>query len=293
MFLYTWAFAKNVDDTLFPDVRKMFQADFGSDLFLVKMADWPGRPTASTRGAGPSHRSFSRRPAWVPATTTRPSPAASPLVRKRDDGQFYRFAWSKILRLPATRRPWLVHLETWNEFHEGTDICESAEYGRKYIELSRRNADLFHAGKTLSASETPGTQAVVSATPEKSRGIAAVDKSADDGPVVQKTVADKHAWSTTQNRHAPDARYMYFDVDYAFLDDGDETLELTVTYFDDGPEAFLVEYDSADPQLKGLSQKFRPTPQQKMVHTRAWKEATFHIAPRRVFPAARTAATSV
>jgi len=52
---------------------------------------------------------------------------------------------------PATR-PWLVHLETRNEFHEGTEICETREYGRQYIELTRRFADLFHAGKQLDAS---------------------------------------------------------------------------------------------------------------------------------------------
>ncbi len=277
VFLYTRAFAKDVDETLFPDVRKMFQADFGSDLYLVKMADWPGPADSEYSWGGALAPQILATAGIGPGYDHSAVPGRAPLVRRRDDGRFYQFAWSKILRLPREQRPWLVHLETWNEFHEGTDICESAEYGRKYIELTRRYADLFHAGQALPAGENLAAPVAVSSTPEKSQGVSIVDKSADDGPIVEKIVAEKRAWSTTQNRHVPDARYMYFDVDYTFLDDGDEALELSVTYFDDGPDSFLVEYDSADLELKGLAQKFRPTVQQEIMHTRTWKEAKFTL----------------
>jgi hypothetical protein len=40
-----------------------------------------------------------------------------------------------------------VHLETWNEYFEGTDIADSKEYGRQYIELTRFYADQFHSRK--------------------------------------------------------------------------------------------------------------------------------------------------
>jgi len=79
-------------------------------------------------------------------------PGRAPLVRSRDGGRFYQSAWHQLLRMNPATRPWLVHLETWNEFHEGTEICETREYGRQYIELTRRFADLFHAGKQLDAS---------------------------------------------------------------------------------------------------------------------------------------------
>ena len=42
VFLYTAAFAKDVDEGLFPAVREMFRRDFGTDLFVVKMRGWPG-----------------------------------------------------------------------------------------------------------------------------------------------------------------------------------------------------------------------------------------------------------
>ena len=38
-------------------------------------------------------------------------------------------------------------IETWDEFHEGTDIAESKEYGRQYIELTRKYSDLFKSGR--------------------------------------------------------------------------------------------------------------------------------------------------
>ena len=36
-------------------------------------------------------------------------------------------------------------VETWNEFHEGTDVAESQEYGRQYIEMTREYAERFKA----------------------------------------------------------------------------------------------------------------------------------------------------
>ncbi|NTG86220.1 DUF5010 domain-containing protein [Agrobacterium rhizogenes] len=59
----------------------------------------------------------------------------------RDDGRRYREVWGELLkRSPA---PTIVHVETWNEFFEGTAICETREYGRTYIDLTRELSDKF------------------------------------------------------------------------------------------------------------------------------------------------------
>ena len=39
-------------------------------------------------------------------------------------------------------------VETWNEFSEGSDIAETVEFGRMYINLTRAYADAFHAGRS-------------------------------------------------------------------------------------------------------------------------------------------------
>jgi hypothetical protein len=63
----------------------------------------------------------------------------SPLAVDRRDGKFYEEQWEKFLKQPSQ----IVVLETWNEFHEGTDIAASREYGRKYIDLTRMYTDRF------------------------------------------------------------------------------------------------------------------------------------------------------
>ncbi|MCY2989379.1 MAG: hypothetical protein NTY19_16105, partial [Planctomycetota bacterium] len=195
-------------------------------------------------------------------------------------------AWQRLLTREVNNRPWLVHVETWNELHEGTDICQSREYGRKYIDLTREFADQFHAGQKLDRSVLRSARRVATASPGKFDGLSIVPKADGDGPVVEKTVDGRLAWRTTQNKHSPTSRYLYFDVDDAFLFDTDEPVELTVTYQDAGPAEFRVDYDSSDPQLEGLLQQFRPGPNQLIKGTGQWQEARF------VLPHARFAGRS-
>jgi hypothetical protein len=70
---------------------------------------------------------------------------------------------------------------------------------------------------------------------------------------------------------------MYFDADYGFLFDGDEPVEVTVTYLDAGPPSFLLEYDSNDPATKGLQQRFRAGPVQKIKGSGTWREVTWTL----------------
>ena len=157
MFLYTSAFAAGVDERLFPKVREMFRADFGTDLYLVKMEGWPGQADSVYMWGGALQPQYHQAAGIGPGYDHSAVPGRTPLVRDREDGLFYIRAWERLLAEPLNDRPWLVHVETWNEWHEGTDICESREYGRKYIELTRRYADLFHARKQDSA-KTPAAR---------------------------------------------------------------------------------------------------------------------------------------
>jgi hypothetical protein len=204
-------------------------------------------------------------------------PGRAPLVRARDGGRFYEFAWQRLLVQDPATRPWLVHVETWNEFHEGTEICQTKEYGRQYIELTRKFADLFHARQRLDASQIAPSRPQLSATPEKSEGLTLSPKPEGDGPVDERTVGGRRAWSTRQNRHSPLARYLYFEAEEYFLYDGDQTLEVTVTYWDAGPREFVIEYDSSDPQREGLGQQFRDGPRQPVTGSGQWKQAAFTL----------------
>jgi len=275
VLLYSPSFAKKVDAELLPAVRKMFRTDFGSDLYLVKMTGWPGEADSQYEWGAALRPRLLDTAGLGPGYDHSAVPGRQPLVRKREGGRFYGRAWEKLLAMHPARRPWLVHLETWNELHEGTEICETAEYGRQYIELTRRYADQFHRRKRIDPAGGRPAPAVISATPGKSQGLAIVPRPDGDGPIVEKTVGRKRAWCTTQNRFSKTNRYLYFEVDDAFLFDGDEPVEVTIGYFDAGPEEFRLHYDSSDPSVSGTQQQFRDGPPQAIEGSKTWKEATF------------------
>lgn len=60
----------------------------------------------------------------------------------RQDGAFYRSSWEAAIA--SGKR--FVAIETWNEFHEASDIADSAEYGRRYLDLTREYAARFKGG---------------------------------------------------------------------------------------------------------------------------------------------------
>jgi len=277
VFLYTSAFAKKVDERLFPAVREMFRRDFGTDLYLVKMRGWPGRADSEYQWGAALAPKLLQTAGIGPGYDHSAVPGRTPLVRKRDGGRFYEFAWHRLLAMDPKTRPWLVHLETWNEFHEGTEICESVEYGRQYIELTRRFAEKFHARERVDLSKVSQARKALFASPEKSQGLWVAPKPDGDGPIVEIDLAGKKAWRTAKNRHSPEARYVYFEVEDYFLYDGDEPVEVTVGYFDAGPKGFQIQYDSRDPALTGIAQEFRGGHHQPIKNTKTWCEVTFVI----------------
>jgi hypothetical protein len=126
-----------------PGTRKMFRRDFGTDLYLVKMDGWPGEADSRYQWGGALRPQLLETAGIGPGYDHSAVPGRTPLVRSRDEGRFYEFSWQRLLSRDPATRPWLVHVETWNEFHEGTQICETIEYGRQYIDATRKFADLF------------------------------------------------------------------------------------------------------------------------------------------------------
>lgn len=281
VILYAAAFAKDVDESLFPAVRAMFRRDFGSDLYLVKMDGWPGEADSCYQWGGALRPQILETAGLGPGYDHSAVPGRQPLVRSRDEGRFYEFSWQRLLKMDPRSRPWLVHLETWNEFHEGTELCETAEYGRQYIEATRRFADQFHAGRQLDPAQLAPSRSAISTTPGASDGLQVLDAAAGDGPIETRTVAQRQALVTLTNRHSPHARYMYFDVEDYFLYDADATVEVAVTYLDQGPQQFLVEYDSSDPQQSGLRQQFQGTSPVAITGSGGWRETTFRLTHAR------------
>lgn len=286
VFLYAAAFAKNVDDTLFPAVREMFRKDFGSDLYLVKTVEWSGDADSTYQWGGALSFLLFDAAAIGPGYDHSAVPGRTPLVRTRDNGDFYTLGWERLLKMNVKTRPFLVHLETWNEFHEGTDICESKEYGTLYLDLTKKFTKQFHAQERIQTISVVPKYPEPSAKPGAERGITAVNFAAPgDGPTKVIEIEDNgvktKVWTTAPPTVGDShLRYFYFDVDSTFLVEQADAVELTVVYrlgSNAVADSFAVHYDSYHPGLKGLEQAFRGVKPVRVEQKEGWNVAVFRL----------------
>jgi len=143
VLLYASAFARAYDQSFIDYTRTNFAKDFGGrapylapqDSWAVKgdnVCAWGGALGLKRAGIGELGPGYDHSAV----------PGRAPLVAPREGGKFYQRNWEEFLRQPSN----FVMIETWSEFHEGTEICESREYGRQYIVLTRKYADRFKQG---------------------------------------------------------------------------------------------------------------------------------------------------
>ncbi len=136
--LYAAAFAAKWDHDLGDVLRTRFEKRFsGERPFLVADASWGeiNQDRTTSWGAALSGPKLYPGVAQIgPGYNDTPVPGRRTPIRKREEGNFYRHGW----RAAVAHRPQLVLLETWNEMHEGTEICETIETGAKYLELTAK-----------------------------------------------------------------------------------------------------------------------------------------------------------
>jgi hypothetical protein len=147
----------------------------------------------------------------------------------------------KVLSRPVNR----VVIETWNEFHEGTDIAESNEYGRQYIELTAKYAKLFKDGIRLQAPPSkfgalPSVSISLSEV-DSQEGIVRIDN--EDGVNKPIMVDDRFGRRGIPNKGG---MYIYFGVDDDWMSYGKADVEAVIEYCDIGKGVLVVQYDSND-----------------------------------------------
>ena len=134
--LYTSAFAAKWDKTLGSHLQKAFARRFpGESVFLVADVTWGDIGQNRTCEWGSTIVKPMLHPGLAqigPGYNDTPVPGRTTPSRERENGDYYRTSWRKAIE----HKPELVLIETWNEMHEGTEICESAELGRQYIDLT-------------------------------------------------------------------------------------------------------------------------------------------------------------
>jgi len=155
-------------------------------------------PVPGCRGVGPGY-DHSAVPGRQPLIVQRKTAG---LCRSLDEG----------LQLDPKSRPWMVHIETWNEWHEGTDIAHSANTA-KATSCSPCVRRLWHAGARVYLPSSYVGAGSVSWEPEKPKGL--------DLRPTAATELGVRGFAEGGRRHFAESaltasRYLYFNADDAF-----------------------------------------------------------------------------
>jgi len=156
VWLYDAWWAAAFDQSTFDYVSERFAEDFGGlRPFIVREQQWatsrgdgPPQPLladgmyawgAAVFGFNPDQRLTVAQvgPGFTNTAICRGGPGCFDV--DRENGDFYEQALQQAV---ASRRQ-ILALETWNEFSEGSQIAETVQDGRLYIDLTRRYADRF------------------------------------------------------------------------------------------------------------------------------------------------------
>ncbi|MCC7107551.1 MAG: DUF5010 domain-containing protein [Chloroflexi bacterium] len=186
-------------------------------------------------------------------------------TRDRENGALF----TRDLRAASlSGASWLL-LETWNEQWEATAIADSAEYGRSYIELSRRYTQFFHqlGGETVRD--------------------AWIDVGTGESNYLRwLTAAAEELGVSTQLGGRPAVRplieptegvgYLHFAVPEA-LRGGPRLARIDVEYFDQGGGAFQLEYDRSG-IAASEDEIYAPAEQVPVGSTGQWKIHRFELA---------------
>ncbi len=291
------SFGAKHDQLTFDTVYRQFEAEFGCRPYIVRNADWKAQTDALTSwgGAlgGPQIHGPNRPGAVAqigPGYDDRAVPGRATPVRSRDNGGFYQGAWRQAIRSGRN----VVLLETWNELHEGTELCESREHGRRYIELTAQYSRVFKRGLPLPPFEYEpsdllgrrseqgkqfGSARVVSYEPGREAGVYHVT-GLEDGLSRTVEAGGVKALRSAPNRISPN-RYLYFRVADAYAFNTKEQFEITIQYLDEGRGAFQVQYDSRDADATLLG-AYRDGPPVLLTGGGTWKTAGFLLVKARL-----------
>lgn len=274
VLLYSAAFAKKHDQSSIDHVREQFPKDFGGRApWLAREVSWQVKTDSTVAWGGALGLKNPGVASLGPGYDHSAVPGRAPLLVARRGGKFYEENWLKFLRRPSN----FVMVETWNEFHEGTDICESREYGRQYIELTRKYAELFKRGWRPAWPKGTYTAAravsAVLGTQNQEAGLRQVEN--DDGATEPATVAGRDC--RTLKAGLAQNRYFYFVVDDSFKWTATMNVVLEIEYYDADEGDFAAEFDGSDASAPFAGAYTRSAETVKLAGSKVWKTAQLHL----------------
>jgi hypothetical protein len=274
VLLYSASFAKNHDETFVQFTKDNFAKDFGGRVpYLAPQNSWRTKGDATCAWGGALGLQRTSIAELGPGYDHSAVPGRTPLIVKREGGKFYQDNWEKLLRSPSQ----FVMIETWNELHEGTDICESKEYGRQYIVLTRKYAELFKHGWMPPRPKGKFTGAdSVSVTLGKQnleKGLHLIEH--EDGKSEPSRAQNLEARVVHSSNDRP--RYIYFCADDSFKWTNVMTARVEVNYFDAQKGSFSLDFDGTDPTAPNCGAYSHVEKPVELTGEQTWKKAQFEL----------------
>jgi Domain of unknown function (DUF5010) len=160
VWLYDTQWVSKYDQASFDYLSERFAQDFGGlHPYIVREWEWYNskgvEPAAAIHsdglyswGAAPSGFNADPRltisevgPGFSNTRYCKGGAAANCFDVDRQNGAFYERELQAAMRSGHT----ILAVETWNEFSEGSDVADTLQFGRQYIELTRKYVDLLHS----------------------------------------------------------------------------------------------------------------------------------------------------
>ena len=274
IFLYAAAFAAQHDQSCIDFLRTSFARDFGGrEPFVVREISWQVQtenvyawggalglknPGVASLGPGYDHSAV---------------PGREPLIVSREGGAFFERQWIKFLRKPSRH----VMIETWNEYHEGTDVAASREFGRQYIDLNRHYADLFRLGVRPPRPRGPYTDVrLVSAILQQTNVESGLDQFEQaDGATAPAQIGGGDARAAVPTVHG--GRYIYFRIDDSFKWADPMLVDVEVEYWDSASGSFHIEFDGSDTNAPFQGAYTASRQSVSLQGTLAWRTNSFRL----------------
>ena len=154
--LYTASWFSDFDAGFVDYCNQRFVKDFGSKLVWIGGSDYRGKEAFmdgyTDYGAGLGSRFDDK--GWIDIAgigagydDSSQKGREKATIRSRMGGDAYRKDWDSAM---AASPDWIV-VDGWNELHEGSEICPSAQYGESYAGLTKINMLRFNGMRPYDA----------------------------------------------------------------------------------------------------------------------------------------------
>lgn len=281
VWIYQSSFVKDYSQETFKFVNEKFRHQFGGkEPYVVRENSWAVETeNVYDWGAALKGPTFSGIYSVGPGFNVTIPPIKTDAVKKREGGRFYKDSWKKILALSSKTDNRIVAIETWNEYHEETEVAETAEYGRKYLKITEEYIDKYKSGyvpENYPGKDLINADGVVIKFGQegiKENGIDYVECADGKNKVVRKA----GAFCLTPKKFEDKHKYMYFKISPLFKKiQGTSQYELKIEYYDSVKSKFQVQYDSQN--FSGPHNgAYKNTDTINPLGTLTWREVTINL----------------